>query len=107
MRVQIAYVGDGIDLLIAVYVPAGATVGDALRSGTIEQRLGHAPDLTGLAIFGRPVDGATPLRDGDRSEITRPLLRDPKPARRDRAASAASAAVDRPRSAKHRRSGGS
>ena len=104
MLVQIAYIGDGIELLIALNVPAGTTVGEALRSATIERRLGHAPDLTGLAIFGRRVDSATPLHDGDRIEITRPLLRDPKTARRDRAASAA---VDRSPAAKPRRSGGS
>ena len=102
MRVLIAYVGGGIELLIAVEVGAGATVGDALRSAAIEQRLGSAPDLTGLAIFGRRADSATPLRDGDRIEITRPLLRDPKTARRDRAASVA---VDRSRAAQRRRSG--
>jgi len=104
MRVQIAYVGDGIELLMAVEVPAGATVGDALRTAAIEQRLGRAPDLAGLAIFGRRVDSVTLLRDGDRIEITRPLLRDPKTARRDRAASAA---TDRSGAARRRRSGGS
>jgi putative ubiquitin-RnfH superfamily antitoxin RatB of RatAB toxin-antitoxin module len=104
VRVQIAYVGGGTEVLIAVDVPAGTTVGDALRIASIEQRLGSAPDLTGLAIFGRRVDSATCLRDGDRIEITRPLLRDPKAARRDRAASAA---VDRSPPAKRRRSGGS
>jgi putative ubiquitin-RnfH superfamily antitoxin RatB of RatAB toxin-antitoxin module len=102
MLVQIAYVDDGIELLIAVEVPAGASVGDAMRTAAIEQRLGSAPDLTGLAIFGRRVDAATPLRDGDRIEITRPLLRDPKVARRDRAASVA---VDRSRAVRRRRSG--
>ena len=102
MHVQIAYVGSGIELLLAVEVPAGATIGDALRIASIEKRLGSAPDLTGLAIFGRRVDVATPLRDGDRIEITRPLLRDPKMARRDRAASTA---VDRSRAGARRRSG--
>ena len=102
MRVQIAYVGGGIELLIRVEVPAGATVGDALRIASIEKRLGSTPDLTGLALFGRRVDTTTPLRDGDRIEITRPLLRDPKTARRDRAASTA---VDRSRPTQRRRSG--
>ena len=44
------------------------------------------PDDAGLAIFGQRVDGSTPLRDGDRVEITRPLVCDPKVARRARAA---------------------
>lgn len=102
MRVQIAYVGGDTELLIAVEVAADATVGDALRIASIEKHLGSAPDLAGLALFGRRVDTTTPLRDGDRIELTRPLLRDPKTARRDRAVSAA---VDRLPSKKRRGSG--
>jgi putative ubiquitin-RnfH superfamily antitoxin RatB of RatAB toxin-antitoxin module len=104
VRIEIAYIGDGIELLIGVEVPAGTTVQDALHAAAIEQRLGRAPDVTGLAIFGRRVDTATALRDGDRIEITRPLLRDPKTARRDRAASAE---AGRSRAARRPRSGGS
>jgi putative ubiquitin-RnfH superfamily antitoxin RatB of RatAB toxin-antitoxin module len=55
-----------------------------------------------LAIFGRRVDGSTRLREGDRIEITRPLLRDPKAARRDRAAAAP---ADRTQARRGRRSG--
>ena len=103
MRIQIACVrGPGIELLVTVDVAAGSTVADALRSAAIAQRTGSVPDADGLAIFGRRVDGSTRLREGDRIEITRPLLRDPKAARRDRAGCGAS----RPSQARRRRRSG-
>lgn len=101
MRIQIACAGPGIELLVTVDVAAGSTVSDALRSAAIAQRTGSVPDADGLAIFGRRVDGSTRLREGDRIEITRPLLRDAKTARRDRAAAAP---ADRPQP-RRRRSG--
>jgi putative ubiquitin-RnfH superfamily antitoxin RatB of RatAB toxin-antitoxin module len=36
------------------------------------------------AIFGQRVEGDSPLRDGDRVELLRPLQADPKEARRQR-----------------------
>jgi putative ubiquitin-RnfH superfamily antitoxin RatB of RatAB toxin-antitoxin module len=38
------------------------------------------------AVFGVRVDANAPLHDGDRLELLRPLLADPKDARRQRAA---------------------
>jgi uncharacterized protein len=67
-----------------VRVPATATVGDALRLAALD-----APGVEiaedRLAVFGRPVTPASALHDGDRIEILRPLLIDPKDARRQRA----------------------
>jgi putative ubiquitin-RnfH superfamily antitoxin RatB of RatAB toxin-antitoxin module len=68
-------------------VPAGATVADAIRLSGIGELAGLADaGSQSLGIFGRRVDPATPLHDGDRVEIYRPLLLDPKEARRRRAA---------------------
>jgi putative ubiquitin-RnfH superfamily antitoxin RatB of RatAB toxin-antitoxin module len=36
-------------------------------------------------VFSKPTDGTARLRDGDRVEVYRPLLVDPKQARRERA----------------------
>ena len=101
MRIQIACAGPGIELLVTVDVAAGSTVADALRSAAISQRTGRDPDADGMAIIRRRVDGSTRLREGDRIEITRPLLRDPKTARRDRAAAAP---ADRSQARRRRRS---
>ena len=45
---------------------------------------GESPDC---AIFGVTAEAATVLREGDRIELLRPLLADPKEARRRRALS--------------------
>ncbi|KAF1697669.1 RnfH family protein [Pseudoxanthomonas koreensis] len=61
---------------------AGATVADAVRHAA----LGHDGEVAGYAVFGNAADASTPLRDGDRVELLRPLQADPKDARRRRAA---------------------
>ena len=69
---------------VAVRVPAGATVGDALRVAAPQaQGIDVADDR--LAVFGRPVTPTATLHDGDRIEILRPLAIDPKEGRRLRA----------------------
>ena len=100
MRVHVAYVAPGSELVVALDVADGATVADALRLTDVVQRIGLVPDAAGLAIFGQRVDGSTPLRDGDRVEITRPLVCDPKAARRARAAGSN---AGRPRADRRRR----
>lgn len=71
---------------VALALPAGATVADALAASGLLAR--HAVDRATIrcAIFGRLVADAALLADGDRVELTRPLLIDPKAARRLRAA---------------------
>jgi putative ubiquitin-RnfH superfamily antitoxin RatB of RatAB toxin-antitoxin module len=64
-----------------VELPAGATVRDAVAAS------GFSADLRAVGIFGRRVGADAPLADGDRVEIYRPLLLDPKERRRQRAAS--------------------
>jgi hypothetical protein len=64
----------------ALELPVGATVADAMAVvGPL------AEDEVGVAIHGEKVDPTHPLRDGDRLELLRPLLIDPKEARRRRA----------------------
>lgn len=101
MRVHVAYAAPGRELVVALDVAEGATVADALRIADVAQRIDMIPDDAGLAIFGQRVDGSTPLRDGDRVEITRPLVCDPKVARRARAAGSN---AGRPRAGRRRRS---
>ena len=73
-------------------LPAGATVADALAAADIGAAVpGWVPDPAGLAVYGQPVVLETPLREGDRVEVLRPLLADPKQARRRRAREAGKA----------------
>lgn len=71
----------------ALELPAGATVADALAASALASRLPAGEvDPERLAVFGHKATPATPLGDGDRIEILRPLQCDPKEVRRQRAA---------------------
>ncbi len=90
---------------LALQLPAGATVGDALRASGLAERLGAAV-FAGLTpgVWGRACSLDQTLRPDDRIELYRPLLVDPKSARRlryrrdqaDAAAAAARPTTDAP-----------
>ena len=61
-------------------LPDGATVRDAVLAAG----WGDAPEVVAYAVFGQRVDADERLREGDRVELLRPLLADPKEARRQR-----------------------
>jgi uncharacterized protein len=65
---------------VTLTLPDSATVAEALTASgfTLEA-------IAGYAVFGERVGNDTPLRDGDRLELLRPLQVDPKEARRRRA----------------------
>lgn len=70
-------------------LPAGSTVADALAASGWREALleaGLAAGTPRFGIFGRRVDLAQALGPGDRVEIYRPLLADPRTVRRRRAA---------------------
>ncbi|KGM53580.1 hypothetical protein N799_11315 [Lysobacter arseniciresistens ZS79] len=71
---------------VTVELPPGARVADALRAAGWELVEGGE---VGYAVFGVVATVETALHDGDRVELLRPLLVDPKQARRRRAASRA------------------
>lgn len=60
----------------ALELPDGATVGEALEAAGID-----GP----VAVFGERASATRVLEDGDRIEVLRPLVADPKDARRRRA----------------------
>lgn len=62
----------------------GATVAQAIAAAGLGADEGRI-DPHRLGIFGRRVDPEQPLREGDRVEVYRPLVLDPKDARRRRA----------------------
>ena len=88
IMVVVAYASPGKPALRQLRVPSGSTVADAIRECGL---LGQCPEIDlnqhRAGIFGRLVQLDTPLRDGDRVEIYRPLDVDPKEVRRRRAAS--------------------
>jgi len=67
---------------VTLDLPGGATLADALRASGIAERHALAVDGLSVGIWSKVRDPATPLRDGDRVEVYRPLTVDPKEARR-------------------------
>lgn len=75
--------------LWAVELPAAATVAAGLRQARLQAAArgeeGQVPwDSDSLGIFGEPCRREDVLRDGDRVEIYRALLNDPRASRRAR-----------------------
>jgi putative ubiquitin-RnfH superfamily antitoxin RatB of RatAB toxin-antitoxin module len=90
LRIEVVYALPERCFRVAVELPAGATVADALAAAAMpEQVPGLVVEPARLAVFGQAATPRTPLHDGDRVEILRPLLADPKQARRERAQTAA------------------
>lgn len=65
-------------------VADGARVGDALAAACLPDQ----ENASGVAVFGVSAGIDTRLHDGDRVELLRPLLADPKESRRRRAQAA-------------------
>jgi len=87
IHVEVAYALPERQWLIALEVPLGCTLGEAISRSNITEVAGNLQiDSKRVGIFYRPCDLQTLLRDGDRVEIYRPLTNDPKAARRLRAA---------------------
>jgi putative ubiquitin-RnfH superfamily antitoxin RatB of RatAB toxin-antitoxin module len=72
--------------LVAMSIAAGSTLADAIEKSAIADMFEEFElDLTRVGIFGRKASPDQVLRDGDRVEIYRPLIADPKEVRRQRA----------------------
>ena len=69
-----------------VDVPAGATLGDALAQAGLDVDALQARGIDGFALHGVRAETDAALHEGDRIELLRPLVVDPKQARRNRAA---------------------
>ena len=69
-----------------VSLPDGAVVADALAEAAAALAAAEiSVDPSCLAVFGKTVEPRTRLRDGDRIELLRPLLVNPRDARTRRA----------------------
>jgi putative ubiquitin-RnfH superfamily antitoxin RatB of RatAB toxin-antitoxin module len=86
IRVEVAYALPGEQLILTTYVEKEATIEQAIKQSGILDRF---PDIdlrvNKVGIFGKLDKLTSPLRPGDRVEIYRPLIADPKEMRRKRA----------------------
>ncbi|BAV34393.1 protein RnfH [Sulfuricaulis limicola] len=85
-RVEVAYAAPSHQEVIELTVRSGATVGQVIRESGLLERFPEI-DLarSRVGIFGELASLRDPVHDGDRVEVYRPLLADPKEARRRRA----------------------
>jgi len=85
--VEVAYAKPEQQEIVALKMPEGTTAGQAILASGLLNRF---PEIDGadlkVGIFGSVCKLDRPLRQGDRVEIYRPLIHDPKEARRQRAA---------------------
>jgi putative ubiquitin-RnfH superfamily antitoxin RatB of RatAB toxin-antitoxin module len=92
--VEVVYAAIDRQVLLSVSVPAGTTVRAALLMSGVGEAFAEL-DLADcpVGIFGKVIADPDkhPVQAGDRIEIYRPLLADPKEVRRLRAAKAAEA----------------
>jgi putative ubiquitin-RnfH superfamily antitoxin RatB of RatAB toxin-antitoxin module len=87
VKIEVAHARTDVQFLIALHVPEGATVRQAIElSGLLEMYPDVDLERQAVGIFGRPCGLEDPLQDGDRVEVYRRLLLDPKLRRRQRAA---------------------
>jgi len=84
IRVEVVYALPGAQSLVELEVAAGCTAGEAIARSGILARWPRA-DTRHIGVFGEPVAPGRILEDGDRVEIYRPLIADPKEARRMKA----------------------
>lgn len=85
-RVEIVYATAEEQRLYGVDLADGCTVREAIeQSGVLRDHPQIDLARDGVGMYGRRVTLASVLRDGDRVEILRPLLVDPKTARARRA----------------------
>lgn len=86
LQVRVIYALPDQQISATLQVPSGTTVAEAVtRSKLLERFPEAAARPLACAVFGRAVPLTYELREGDRVEILRPLLIDPKQSRREAA----------------------
>ena len=85
--IEVAYATPQKQIILECRIEAGTAPRDAVRQSGIDQ---HFPEIDmdscDLGVFGKVIAADYELQDGDRIEIYRPLIADPKEIRRQRAA---------------------
>ncbi len=86
MDIEVAYVKPGDRIIRVLKGQQGITVEQAIKSSGI---IDDCPEIdlgkNKVGVFGKAANLNAKLRPGDRVEIYRPLIADPKEARRKRA----------------------
>jgi putative ubiquitin-RnfH superfamily antitoxin RatB of RatAB toxin-antitoxin module len=86
IQVEVVLAMPGRQKLVALEIAQGSTIADAIaESGLPEMFEDFELNAARVGIFGQKAKLDQVLRDGDRVELYRPLIADPKEVRRQRA----------------------
>jgi uncharacterized protein len=86
IEIEVAYAKPEEQVIVTIKVPQGRTIAQAVEESGLLARfpeISHS-DLK-LGIFGVVCKSEQAVKQGDRIEVYRPLIHDPKEARRQRA----------------------
>ena len=85
IEVEVAYAEPSRQFLRRITLAAGATIAEAIAASGLQTELGVDASSLASGIWSKPKPRDARLADGDRVELYRPLIADPKEARRRRA----------------------
>lgn len=92
-NIEVCYSSDAVQFLRALRVPAGTTIEQAIAiSGVLQEVPAIDLAVMQVGVYAKKKTLDTVLREHDRVEIYRPLIADPKNARRRRKPSSDAAA---------------
>ena len=87
VRVEVAYARPERQALLKIRVPHGTTAREAVRLSGIRGKFPEIDlDSAPLGIFGKKIKADAVVQEGQRVEIYRPLMADPREVRRRLAA---------------------
>lgn len=84
IHIEVAYADTSTQKIYALTLPENTNARLAIQKSPIFQDFPHADLNAPIGIFGKKIPDNTPLKTGDRIELYRPLIADPKEARRKR-----------------------
>jgi len=88
-NIEVCYASDAVQFLRALRVPVGTTIEQAIAiSGVLQEVPEIDLAVMQVGVYAKKKTLDTVLREHDRVEIYRPLIADPKNARRRRKAAA-------------------
>ncbi len=86
VNIEVAYALPHKQQIVVVEVAVGTTVLEAVKQSTITQVFPEIDvDSVKMGIFGKAVKAQQEVKAGDRIEVYRPLISDPKASRKARA----------------------
>jgi len=84
INVEVAYALPDEQVIMSVNVDAGTTAETVIEKSGLRQKFPDV-EINKIGIFGKIVKNDTVVKEGDRIEIYRPLIADPREVRRQRA----------------------